>query len=176
MVARPPVRLVIEAMRLADLPDVHEIERRSFRTPWPSHAYRTELETNRLAHYLVVRADGRVIAYAGIWLMVDEAHITTFGVHPDWRRQGVGRRLLLRLAELALELEAARMTLEVRVGNEAAQALYRSFGFRVEGRRPHYYSDDGEDAHVMTTGRLTGQAMQALIGFERARQASEEAS
>jgi ribosomal-protein-alanine N-acetyltransferase len=172
--------LTVDAMRIGDIEQVHEIERLSFTTPWPAYAFEQELTGNRLARYIVARAAGpegeRIVGFAGIWLMVDEAHITTFGVHPQWRRQGVGRRLLLRLAELALELEAARMTLEVRVGNEAAQALYRAFGFRVEGRRPHYYSDDGEDAYVMTTGRLTGQAMQAVIGFERARQAAEEAS
>jgi ribosomal-protein-alanine N-acetyltransferase len=95
--------------------------------------------------------------------------VTTFGVHPDWRRQGIGRRLLLRLLELALELGASRMTLEVRVGNEPAKALYRGFGFTVAGRRPRYYSDDGEDAYVMTTPRLGGAAMRSVLAAERAR-------
>jgi ribosomal-protein-alanine N-acetyltransferase len=106
--------------------------------------------------------------------MVDEAHITTFGVHPDWRRLGVGRRLLLRLVELALELGAVRMTLEVRVGNEAAKALYRSFGFSVAGRRPRYYTDDGEDAYVMTTPSLAGTAMQGILAAEQERRAADE--
>ncbi|HYM53423.1 MAG TPA: ribosomal-protein-alanine N-acetyltransferase, partial [Candidatus Dormibacteraeota bacterium] len=78
--------------------------------------------------------------------------------------------------ELALELGAARMTLEVRVGNEVAQALYRSFGFAVEGRRPRYYTDDGEDAYVMSTPHLVGPAMQTVLAAERARQAQEETS
>ena len=82
MVARPPVRLVIEPMRLDDLPAVHAIERRASRSPWPPHAYQSELETNRLAHYLVARLGDRVVGYGGMWLMVDEAHITTFAVHP----------------------------------------------------------------------------------------------
>jgi ribosomal-protein-alanine N-acetyltransferase len=172
--------ITLDGMRLGDVDQVHEIERLSFSTPWPAYAFEQELTGNRLARYIVARAaepgGERIVGFAGIWLMVDEAHITTFGVHPDWRRRGVGRRLLLRLADLALELEAARMTLEVRVGNEAAQALYRSFGFQVTGRRPRYYSDDGEDAYVMSTGRLTGPAMQAVISLERARQAAEEAS
>ena len=93
--------------------------------------------------------------------MVDEGHITTFGVHPDWRRQGVGARLLLRLVDIALELGAARMTLEVRVGNHAAQELYRRFGFTIAGTRVRYYTDDGEDAFVMTTPALSDPAMQA---------------
>ena len=102
----------------------------------------------------MARAGDAVVAFAGIWLMVDEAHITTFGVHPDWRRQGIGRQLLLNLVELSRAIGARRMTLEVRVSNEAAQALYRSFGFEAAGRRPRYYSDDGEDALVMTTPEL----------------------
>jgi ribosomal-protein-alanine N-acetyltransferase len=105
--------------------------------------------------------------------MVDEAHITTFGVHPDWRRRGVGRGLLLRLAEVAMELGARRMTLEVRVGNRPAQELYRQFGFAIAGTRPRYYTDDGEDAFVMTTPDLSRASMQALIAGERARQDSE---
>jgi len=172
--------LTVDAMRMGDIEAVHEIERLSFTTPWPSYAFEQELTGNRLARYIVARAataEGeRIVGFAGIWLMVDEAHITTFGVHPDWRRRGVGRRLLLRMADLALELGAARMTLEVRVGNEAAQALYRAFGFRVAGRRPRYYTDDGEDAYVMSTTDLAGPGMQAVLRDERERQATEEAS
>ena len=172
--------LTVDAMRIGDIEAVHEIERLSFSTPWPTYAFEQELSGNRLARYVVARAAGpdgeRVVGFAGVWLMVDEAHITTFGVHPEWRRLGVGRRLLLRLAELALELDAARLTLEVRVGNEVAQALYRSFGFEVAGRRPRYYTDDGEDALVMTTPYLVSPAMQAVLAAERERQAREETS
>jgi len=156
-------------MRLDDIPAVHEIERLSFRTPWPAYAFEQELRGNRLARYLVARAGDRVVAFAGLWLMVDEAHITTFSVHPDWRRQGVGRQLLLNLLELGQALGAARMTLEVRLGNTAAQALYRSLGFIEAGQRPRYYSDDGEDALVMTTPQLGGADMRAIIAAERAR-------
>ena len=163
------VPLVVEPMRMGDVPAVLEIERLSFSSPWPAYAFEQELTTNRLAHYVVARSEGRVVGFAGIWLMVDEAHVTTFGVHPDHRRRGVGRRLLLRLAELAIELGTARMTLEVRVSNAAAQALYRSFGFRVAGRRIAYYSDDGEDALVMTTSELMGPMMRAAIAVARLR-------
>jgi ribosomal-protein-alanine N-acetyltransferase len=106
-----------------------------------------------------------------VWLMVDESHITTFGVHPEWRRQGIGRQLLLNLVDLANALHARRMTLEVRVSNEPAQALYRSFGFDIVGRRPRYYTDDGEDALVMTTPDLDDRRMTSLVAAERARQA-----
>lgn len=161
--------LVVGPMRMADVAAVLEIERLSFSAPWPAFAFEQELTANRLAHYRVARLGDRVVAFAGIWLMVDEAHITTFGVHPAHRRRGVGRRLLLELADVALELGSARMTLEVRVSNEPAQALYRSFGFVEAGRRVAYYSDDGEDALVMTTPDLSGARMRGLLAAERAR-------
>jgi [ribosomal protein S18]-alanine N-acetyltransferase len=165
--------LTVDAMRVTDIEAVHEIERLSFSTPWPTYAFEQELRGNRLARYVVARAgaiDGeKVVGFAGLWLMVDEGHITTFGVHPDWRRQGVGARLMLRLVDIALELGASRMTLEVRVGNHAAQELYRRFGFTIAGTRIRYYTDDGEDAFVMTTAALSDLAMQELIAIERER-------
>jgi ribosomal-protein-alanine N-acetyltransferase len=163
--------LSVDEMRLTDIPQVHEVERLSFATPWPQHAFEQELRGNRLARYVVARTtvggEERVVGFAGVWLMVDEAHITTFGVHPDFRRQGVGRRLLLRLADLAMELRARRLTLEVRVSNTAAQGLYRRFGFTISGTRSRYYTDDGEDAYVMTTPDLVRPVMQSLIADER---------
>jgi ribosomal-protein-alanine N-acetyltransferase len=165
--------LVVGPMRMADVTAVLEIERLSFSAPWPAFAFEQELTANRLAHYRVARLADRVVAFGGIWLMVDEAHITTFGVHPGYRRRGIGRRLLLELAEVALQLGSARMTLEVRVSNEPAQALYRSFGFLVAGRRVAYYSDDGEDALVMTTPELNGAEMRAVLDAERARAAED---
>jgi ribosomal-protein-alanine N-acetyltransferase len=162
-------RVVVDPMRLEDVPAVHEIERLSFSTPWPAHAFEQELKSNRLARYIVARAGERVVGFAGVWLMVDEAHVTTFGVHPDWRRQGIGRHLLLNLCELSTTIGARRMTLEVRVSNAAAQALYRSFGFEIAGRRPHYYTDDGEDALVMTTPPLREPRMRQVIEAERER-------
>ncbi len=169
MVARPPVTLSVEPMRLDDLPAVQEIERLSFTTPWPPHAYRTELESNRLATYLVVRSCGEVVAYAGMWLMVDEAHITTFAVHPAWRRRHVASRLLLDLLDLAVRRHAREATLEVRLSNLAARRLYERYGFRPVGIRPRYYSDDNEDALIMTTDLLDGPQMTARLAELRAR-------
>ena len=162
-------RVVVDPMRLEDVSAVHEIERLSFRTPWPAYAFEQELRGNRLARYLVARAGDHVVGFAGVWLMVDDAHITTFGVHPDWRRQGIGRQLLLNVSELSIAIGARRMTLEVRPSNEAAQALYRAFGFEVAGRRPRYYTDDGEDALVMTTPLLADPGMRAILSAERKR-------
>jgi ribosomal-protein-alanine N-acetyltransferase len=154
MVARPPLRLRIEPMRLEDLDEVHQIELASFSSPWPPNAYRSELETNRLANYLVARVGGRIIAFGGMWLMVDEAHITTFAVHPAWRRQRIGERLLLAFLDLAIDRHAREATLEVRLSNIGARRLYEKYGFRPVGLRPRYYSDDGEDALIMTTEPL----------------------
>ncbi len=168
MVARPPVRLVIGPMRLEDLPAVHAIERVSFTAPWPPHAYRSELESNRLAHYLVARAGDTVTAYGGMWLMVDEAHITTFAVHPDWRRRRIGERLLLAFLDLAVDRDAREATLEVRLSNLPARKLYEKYGFRPVGLRPRYYSDDHEDALIMTTTPLDEPAMRERIERLRA--------
>ena len=159
MVARPPVSIRVEAMRLDDLPAVQSIEQASFTTPWPAHAYRNELETNRLAQYLVVRAGSEVVGYAGVWLMVDEAHITTFAVHPSWRRRRVGERLLLSVIDVAVARGAREATLEVRLSNMPARRLYEKYGFRPVGIRPRYYSDNGEDALIMTTEALESPGM-----------------
>lgn len=173
MVARPPVRIRIEAMSLDDLPSVQAIEQASFTTPWPPNAYRSELEMNRLATYLVARAEGEVVAYAGIWMMVDEAHITTFAVDPRWRRQGIGERLLLALLDMAIDRRAREATLEVRLSNLAARRLYEKYGFRPVGIRPRYYSDDNEDALIMTTEALDQPRMADRI--ERLRAALDAA-
>ncbi len=167
MVARPPVKLVIEPMRLEDLEEVHRIEQASFSTPWPENAYRSELMTNRLASYLVARIDGRIVAYGGMWLMVDEAHITTFAVHPAWRRQRIGERLLLAFLDLARDRHAREATLEVRLSNLAARRLYEKYGFRPVGLRPRYYSDNNEDALIMTTEPLDQPALAARIAALR---------
>ncbi len=159
MVSRPPLRLAVEPMSLADIPAVHRIERASFPVPWPDYAFSQEIQANRLAHYLVVRAGGETVAYGGMWLMVDEAHVTTFAVLPAWRRRGVGGRLLVALIELAIEMGARVATLEVRISNRPARALYARFGFRPVGVRPRYYSDNGEDALIMTTEPLSAPDM-----------------
>lgn len=174
MVARPRLSPRIEAMGLGDLDAVQEIERRSFRTPWPAHAYRTELETNRLATYLVARLEGRVVGYGGMWLMVDEAHVTTFAVDPDYRRRRIGERLLLALLDLASARNAREATLEVRLSNLAARKLYEKYGFRPVGLRPRYYSDDNEDALIMTTEALAEPAMHDRLARLRAALEAED--
>jgi ribosomal-protein-alanine N-acetyltransferase len=159
VVARPPVALRVEPMTLDDLDAVHAIERASFAVPWPDDAYRNEIRTNRLATYVVARLGEEVVGFAGLWIMVDEAHVTTFAVDPRWRRRGVGERMLLALLDLAVARRAREATLEVRLSNMPARRLYEKYGFRPVGIRPRYYSDNGEDALIMTTDALASAGM-----------------
>ncbi|MDE3089023.1 MAG: ribosomal protein S18-alanine N-acetyltransferase [Chloroflexota bacterium] len=96
-----------------------------------------------------------IIGYGGYWLMVDEAHVSTIAAHRDWRRRGIGELLLVAMIDSAAEVGARSVTLEVRVSNLAAQALYRKYGFQVAGKRTNYYSDNGEDALIMSTPAIT---------------------
>jgi ribosomal-protein-alanine N-acetyltransferase len=172
MVARPPVRIVVDRMKVDDLPAVHVIERESFTTPWPAHAYRHELENNRLAHYIVARCGDELVGFAGMWLLVDEAHVTTFATRRAWRRQGIGERLLLALLDLAAARGAHEATLEVRPTNIPARRLYEKYGFKVVGVRTRYYSDNNEDALIMTTEALEGRSMRDRIAELRAQVAA----
>ncbi|MEO8287203.1 MAG: ribosomal protein S18-alanine N-acetyltransferase [Chloroflexota bacterium] len=106
--------------------------------------------------------------YAGLWLMVDEAHVTTIGVHPDHRGQGAGELLFLGLADISREMKATRMTLEVRVSNLSAQALYRKYGLEIAGVRRRYYSDNGEDAYIMWSEPVASPEFQNRIATLRA--------
>ena len=163
MVARPPLRILVEPMTVDDLRAVHAIERASFSVPWPDDAYRNEILTNRLASYVVARAGDEIVGFGGLWVMVDEAHITTFAVDPRWRRRGIGEWLLLGLLDRAVERRAREATLEVRLSNMPARRLYEKYGFRPVGIRPRYYSDNGEDALIMTTDALDSPGMRERL-------------
>lgn len=145
---------LLAPLTVDDLAEIALIEKASFTTPWPTSAYATELTTNRLARYIGARIDGVLVGFGGIWLMVDEAHVTTMAVLPANRRAGVATALLLELLQEARRGGARVATLDVRVSNLEAQRLYRSFGFAEVGRRIRYYDDNGEDALVMTTAEL----------------------
>jgi ribosomal-protein-alanine N-acetyltransferase len=159
VVARPPLKMRLGPMQAGDLDAVQRIERASFTTPWPAYAYRQEIETNRLAHYIVARAGDDIVGFAGMWMMVDQAHITTFAVDPKWRRKGIGSQMVVALLQMARPLGARQATLEVRLSNLAARHLYEKFSFRPVGIRPRYYSDNGEDALIMTTDALDSEDM-----------------
>jgi [ribosomal protein S18]-alanine N-acetyltransferase len=168
-VALPEIR----AMTLADLDAIMQIERLAFKHPWSRHMYLVDLEQNRMASYLVVfwpnssdDAVPPVLAYGGLWLMVDEAHIATIASHPEWRGCGLGQYLMLGLLDQAIARGAVSSTLEVRVGNLAARTLYEKLGYELRGMRRHYY-EDGEDALIMTTPSLAGPGMQSRLALAR---------
>jgi len=141
-------------MTLADIPAVREIDRLSFPLPWSERTYRFELLENDSAHLLVAEAthlrEHQVIGHVGFWIIVDEAHISTLAVHPDFRGNAIGGQLLAQALHHARKLGATLATLEVRNSNLAAICLYKKFGFQVVGRRKRYYRDNHEDALLMT--------------------------
>lgn len=104
-----------------------------------------------------------IVGYAGIWVMTDEAHVTTIASHPDVRGQGVGEFLLVALIHRGIEVGARWMTLEVRASNAVAQGLYRKYTFKEMGVRRRYYSDNGEDALVMWTDALDSESFQTAM-------------
>jgi len=149
--------LHIAPMSDADVKDVLRIEQQSFATTWPSNAFYQELHENKLAHYYVGRAGDRIVAYGGIWVILEDSHITTIAVSPDARGRKFGETLLLYLLEQAMERGASWMTLEVRESNVVAQALYRKYGFTTVSTRKGYYSDNNENALVMWAGNLKSE-------------------
>ncbi len=131
------------------LPQVLEIEKQSFPTPWSKKAFLGELRHNRFAHYYVCLLGDRIVGYAGMWVILDEAHITNIAIHPKFRGKNYGKRLLLFLMQQTLFYGAEKITLEVRPSNIPAQRLYESLGFTEAGIRKRYYTDNNEDAIIM---------------------------
>ncbi len=139
----------IRRMEEKDLDRVMEIEARAFTIPWSRESFILEITKNQLARYLVAEMDGIVVGYGGIWLIIDEGHITNIASDIDYRRMGIGNSLVEGLIDICREKEISSMTLEVRVSNIAAQNLYKKYGFVEAGIRPKYYVDDNEDAIIM---------------------------
>jgi ribosomal-protein-alanine N-acetyltransferase len=171
----------IEPMQPVDIPEVVAIEQASYSMTWPARAYDYELNKNELAHYFVLRmmlpisistsaidqpvsgAGQRVIGVGGFWLLADEIHINTIAIQPDWRGLGLGEWLLTTLIEEGQSLAGAVATLEVRPSNYKARSLYQKYNFQEVGRRLRYYSDNNEDALILTTPILTSPDYQAMF-------------
>ncbi|GHO45443.1 ribosomal protein S18-alanine N-acetyltransferase [Ktedonospora formicarum] len=126
--------------------------------PRKSRLFPLSLLPNRPAISNPVPELAAILGFAGLWLMVDEAHITTIAMHPEFRRLGLGEFLLVSLIDIAYEIGAKWVTLEVRVSNYPAQSLYRKYGFREAGVRHRYYSDNQEDALIMWTDEIHSTA------------------
>lgn len=148
-------QLIIRPMREEDIPQLVQLEREAFPDQGPGIAFHQELH-NRLASYLVAyrTRDGEALGYAGLWFVLDEAHLISIAVAEAHRRQGVGHQLLTAALDMAREKAATMMTLEVRVSNTSAQALYEKFGFKRVGVRRGYYTDNHEDAYLMTVEHI----------------------
>ena len=144
---------IIRRMTMADVEAVAAVEAATFPTPWSREAFESEMR-NVAARYLVAEVDGRVVGYAGAWLILDESHITNIALLQEYRGQGIGRRLTHDLLQYLSNLGAAYATLEVRRSNAVAQGLYVSLGFIKLGVRKRYYEDNGEDALIMVCDHM----------------------
>jgi len=199
---RTALRTTLRPMTADDITQVADVERESFPSMWPQTAYKREL-SNKLARYLVLTeqrdtpieppatgglwgalrrivgsgpATGSceyLVGFIGLWLMVGEAHIVTVAVRQRYRRMGIGERLVIAALELALECEQEVATLEVRASNDAAQQLYAKYGFARLGVRKRYYTDNNEDAVIMTTPDLASDGLRARLYELRARHRAE---
>jgi len=136
-------------MLVSDIPGVQVVERACFTIPWSRGIFISELTKNDNAFYLVAEAEGKIVGYAGVWIILDEGHITNIAVHPDYQRQGIGRALIDGLTAFAVSHGVEQMTLEVRVSNLVAQSLYEKLGYKFSGVRKGYYQDTKEDAYIM---------------------------
>lgn len=174
---------LVERMALKDVPEVAAMEKMVFTMPWSARAFEYELKYNSMAHFVVAKqhcdpktGDGQrahwwaarrlpppkpILGYAGLWLIVDEGHVCTLAVHPDWRGRRLGELLLVTLIERSCASNASVVTLEVRTSNLVAQRLYRKYGFAVVGLRKGYYSDNHEDALIMTTDPICSASYQS---------------
>jgi ribosomal-protein-alanine N-acetyltransferase len=150
--AMPPLdelEVHLVPMRRRHLRSVLRIESQVYPRPWSLSLFMSELALRSSRAYYVARVEGTVVGYSGLMLSGDDAHVTTIAVDPAWHRSKIGTRLMLNNAREAARRQAKHLTLEVRISNDAAQGLYRKFGFRPAGVRKNYYVETNEDALVM---------------------------
>ncbi|GER71884.1 ribosomal-protein-alanine acetyltransferase [Weizmannia acidilactici] len=141
--------IILRKATLEDLDGIYNVELHSFSLPWTREAFYNELVHNHFATYLVLIDQERVVGYCGVWVIVDEAHVTNLAVLPEYRGRKLGEALLRNVMEYARLNNAKTLSLEVRVSNDIARSLYKKLGFREGGIRKGYYTDNYEDAIVM---------------------------
>jgi ribosomal-protein-alanine N-acetyltransferase len=137
----------IRPMTVADIDEVAGVEKDCFARPWNEDALYRDYAQNPSSHFFVADVEGRVVGHLGLWRRHDHVHVTTLAVDPSHRRNGIGQALLKAVRDKYPTMD---LTLEVRKSNEDAQDFYRSSGFKVTGSRPDYYTNNGEDALVMS--------------------------
>lgn len=140
--------VTIKMFDISHLDEVLVISNLSFNIPWSRESFLKELENN-FSRYVVAICDDHVVGFGGMWLILDEGHITNIAVHPEYRKNKIGSVILSALFDICKREDATSLTLEVRESNIAAQKLYEKFGFVKEGLRKKYYHDNGENAILM---------------------------
>jgi ribosomal-protein-alanine N-acetyltransferase len=153
------MKLTIRKMTLEDVPSVIDLDQKSFSLPWPERSFRFELSANPASRCWVAELDGKIVGMIVVWLIIDEAHVATIATHPDFRRRGIGTKLLSHTLRLMMEEGARSSFLEVRESNFSAQEMYRKFGYEASGRRPRYYKDNNEDAILMNLASLEAERL-----------------
>jgi len=143
--------LVIRKAEPGDLEQIHHCETTCFEMPWSFSMLYDDIVENPNTLYLVVEKAGKIIGYGGMWIVLDEAHITNVCILPEYQGRGYAYRLMKELQRCSREQDACSMSLEVRVSNRTALKLYKKCGFSIHGLRKRYYSNNGEDAYVMWT-------------------------
>ena len=159
------MNLSIRKMTVEDVTTVVDLDQKSFSLPWPERSFRFELTDNPASRCWVAERDGNVVGMIVVWLIVEEAHVATIATHPDYRRQGIGRRLLAYALRHLMQDGARSSFLEVRESNIAAQEMYRKFGYEATGRRRRYYRDNDEDAILMSLDSLDAERL--IVDEER---------
>lgn len=129
--------------------EIFNINKLAFSTPWSINSIEKEITSNPHALYIVAIKENKVVAYAGLWVILDEGHITNIAVHPNYRKLGIASSVLSALIKESKDKGVNSITLEVRRSNLVAQNLYKKFHFTEEGFRKNYYSDTLEDAIIM---------------------------
>ncbi|MGI6161178.1 MAG: ribosomal protein S18-alanine N-acetyltransferase [Christensenellales bacterium] len=161
-------QLIFREMEKADAGIIAELERMCFTLPWSKKLILDDLK-NPLGYYLVGVLDGKIVTYCGMWIIIDEAHITNIAVHPDYRRRGFGRAMMIEMMERAIGMGVNMMSLEVRKSNFAARAMYERLGYRQAGLRVAYYHDNDEDAIVMWNRDLSASLDAVRSGLKVSR-------
>lgn len=158
-----PTEITIRAMRIEDIEYVSRLERRCYTLPWSSSAYVTEVGNSNAYYTVAALSDGTIAGYAGMWVIMDELHMTTIAVDPSVRGLKIGERLLHDVIRVGIKRGAERATLEVRERNTVAHNLYLKYGFEDVAVRKNYYSDNGENAIIMWANDLVLPPYQAML-------------
>lgn len=164
-----PSGVTIRTMRLEDIEYVSRLERRCYTLPWSSSAYVTEVGNSNAYYTVATLTDSTIVGYCGMWVIMDELHMTTIAVDPAVRGMKIGERLLLNMIQEGVRRGAERATLEVRERNFVAHNLYVKYGFEDVAVRKNYYSDNGENAIIMWANDLILPPYQAMLQDYEAR-------